>query len=80
MENDNLYWVFCLALLLVAGLNIFIFLAFKGKKTESMTEVLRRLSKNIHNPWEAEDTALSELSELVTDLKSQDNADQEVEQ
>ena len=77
MEYDKLYWVLCLTLLLVVGLNALIYIALKGKKAESMSEVLRRLSKGVRNPWEAEDTALSELSELVADYKREDNVERE---
>jgi len=80
MENDKLFWVLCLTLLLVVGLNILIYVALKGKKTESMVEVLRRLSKGVRNPWEAEDAALSELSELVADLKSENNVERKSEE
>jgi hypothetical protein len=79
MENNRLFWVLCLTLLLVVGLNILIYVALKGKKTESMVEVLRRLSKGVRNPWEAEDAALSELSKLVADLKSENNVERNAE-
>ena len=78
MENNSLYWVFCLALLFVVALNLVILLVFR-RKSESMEKALRRLSINVRNPWEAEDSALSELSERIADLKSRDDADQDAE-
>jgi hypothetical protein len=80
MENDKLFWVLCLTLFLVIGLNFFIYIALRGKQTEHMTEVLHRFSQGVRNPWEAEDAALNELSEMVTNLRSKDNVEQEVEE
>jgi hypothetical protein len=80
MENAKLFWVICLTLLLVVGLNILIYVALKGKKTENMAEILRRFSKGVRNPWEAEDAALSELSKLVTDLKKDNIEEREKEE
>jgi hypothetical protein len=77
MQHVDLFWVICLTLLLVIGLNVLIYVALKGKNAESMAEVLRRFSKCVRNPWEEEDATLSELSELVTGLSRDGSGEQE---
>ncbi len=77
MENARLSWVICLTLVLVVVLNISIYVALKGKKTQSMADVLRRFTKGVRNPWEAEDAALSELSDLVAGLKRDNHVERE---
>jgi len=69
MENDRLFWVLSLALILIVGMNVMIYLALRGKKSGDATNPLSGLAKGLRNPWEAEDTAINELSDIVAKLK-----------
>jgi len=77
MENDRLLWVLILAFFLVVGMNVMIYLTLRGKKSEDMINPVRNLSKGIRNPWEVEDFALNELSDLVASIKVENSANQE---
>ena len=79
MEYDKLFWVLCLTLFLAVGLNVMIYVAFRGKQSEGMAETLHRMSKGVRNPWEAEDAALDELSGLVAEFKGKESDPEENE-
>ena len=69
MEVRNVWLVICISLVLVVGLNAAIFALFVKKNSVSEIDLFRRAARNIRHPWAREDESLSRLSEMVTDLK-----------
>jgi len=66
--------IVALVVLVVILLNIGMYLAFSRKDGQPGTiELLMKAGKRVKNPWEDEDNALEELSEIVKELKAQEH-------
>jgi hypothetical protein len=63
--------VVVLTLLGVILINVAIYYSVKGKGTIGQIEMMRKAAKQARNPWEVEDKALAELSDLVKKLKQE---------
>jgi hypothetical protein len=64
--------VVVLTLLGVIVINVAIYYMVKGKGTIGQIELMRKATRQARNPWQAEDQALQELSELVRQFKPGD--------
>jgi hypothetical protein len=64
-------------------INLAIYAMVKGKGTIGQIELMRKAANQARNPWELEDKALKDLSELVKQLKNEpvspDQADNQTE-
>ncbi len=69
MESSKVFWVVCLTLFLVVGINAAIFVWVSGKHTVGQIELLRRATHRARQPWNSEDQALKDLSQAVASLK-----------
>jgi hypothetical protein len=57
----------------VVLINLVIYAMVKGRGTIGQIEIMRKTVKQARDPWELEDNALRELSELVKKLKNEPN-------
>jgi hypothetical protein len=82
MDFTNALVIVAVALVLVILLNVGIYASFAGKKgkTPGTVGLLKNAFKRARNPWEDEDIALKQLSEIVTNLKRKDNSEGEFEE
>lgn len=62
--------VVILALVGVVFINVAIYYMVKGKGTIGQIQMIRKAAGRARNPWEGEDQALQDLSELVKQLKN----------
>jgi len=69
MEPSKVFWVVCLTLFLVVGINAAIFVWVSGKNTVGQIELLRRATHRARQPWNSEEQALKDLSQAVASLK-----------
>ena len=69
--NSSILLVIFLVILIVVGVNGVLFLMIRGKKTFNTKsfQMLQKAAKRAQNPWESENDALKELSDLVDNLK-----------
>jgi len=68
--------VIVLTILGVILINLAIYAMVRGKGTTGQIELMRKAAKQARNPWEIEDTALKDLSELVKQFKHEPNRDE----
>jgi hypothetical protein len=73
MDLSRAGLVICLTLVIVIGINAFIYVAATRRNTAGEIRMMRNAFKRIRNPWETEDNALAELSQLVAQFKDQKN-------
>ena len=73
MDYTNALVIVGIALVLVILFNIGIYSSLKGKngKKPGTVDLLRSAFIRAKNPWEEEDVALKELSEIVANLKNE---------
>ncbi len=68
----------------VVLINLAIYAMVKGRSTTDQIELMRKAVKQSRDPWQAEDKALKDLSELVKKLKgepvSSDQVDSRMEE
>lgn len=72
MEPSKVFWVVCITLFLVVGINAAIFVWVSGKNTVGQIELLRRAAHRARQPWKSEEEALKELSQAVAHLKEKE--------
>ena len=72
MDLSKAGLVICMTLVIVIGINIFIYVAATRRNTAGEIEMMRTAFKRARNPWQTEDNALAELSKLVADFKDQE--------
>ena len=70
MDLDKATIVICLTLFIVIGTNAAIYASFRRGNTKSTLDMLRRTATRIRNPWQVEDEALRELSDLASKLRT----------
>jgi len=63
--------VVVLTLVGVILINVAIYYSIKGKGTIGQINLMQKAARQARNPWEVEDKALAELSELVKKLKKE---------
>lgn len=75
MDQSKAFIVLGIALFLVVLFNLGIYasLADKKGKKPGTVDLLRDAFKKARNPWEDEDNALKELSEIVAKLRNETN-------
>ena len=67
--DEKVTLVIGLTLLIVIGVNVILYFAFKDRSLPHQIELFRRASRRARNPWQDEDEALEQLSELVAKLE-----------
>ena len=65
--------IIALTLIGVVIINVLIYFSIKGNRTHHQIELFRKASLRIKDPWEQEDSDLSELAELVKGLGNADD-------
>ncbi len=70
MDLDRAFLVVCLTVAGVVAINVMIFLSVRRGKDVTTIDLMRKAARRVRNPWQDEDDALEELSELVSGLKS----------
>jgi hypothetical protein len=70
LDYSKAILIVSITLVIVIVLNAAIFLSSRRKKSNNTIEMFRKAAKRARNPWEDEDAALSELSDLVDKLKT----------
>jgi hypothetical protein len=73
MDITNALVIVGIALVLVILFNVGIYASIKGKdgNKPGTVDLLRNAFNKAKNPWEDEDTALKELSEIVAKLQNE---------
>lgn len=73
MDYSKAFWVICITLILVIGLNASIYVAFTRRRNEiSQVDLFRQAADRARAPWEKEDKDLEELAKIVAELKKKD--------
>lgn len=72
MDASKAFWVICLTLFIVVGINAAIYVSVTRRSNVSQIDLLRRAAGQARNPWENEDKSLQELGDLVQKLKDSD--------
>ena len=67
--DEKVTLVIGLTLLIVIGANVILFFAFRDRSLPHQIELFRRAARRARNPWQDEDDALGELSDLVSKLE-----------
>lgn len=76
MDLDRAFLVICLTIGAVILFNVIIYLSFRRGNEVTTIDLFRKAARQARNPWQDEDEALRELSEIVADLRTDDlNAD-----
>ena len=75
MDFSRAVPVICLALILVVGINAFLFVSLSHKNNVGQIELMRRAAKRARDPWEQENKDLQELSRIVEELKNKKHED-----
>jgi hypothetical protein len=70
MDLERAFLVICLTIAAVVVFNVILYLAFRRGDEVTTINLLRNAAQRARNPWQDEDDALQELSELVSNLKS----------
>jgi hypothetical protein len=68
--DEKVTLVVGLTLLIVIGVNVLLYFAFRDRSLPHQIELFRRAARRARNPWQDEDDALGELSNLVAKLKN----------
>ncbi|MEA3440323.1 MAG: hypothetical protein U9R58_08575 [Chloroflexota bacterium] len=65
--------VITLALFIIVGINIVIYIIVKGSSRDMplTMDIIRRAAKRVRNPWIVEDTMLEELADITAKLKNE---------
>jgi hypothetical protein len=69
MDLEKAALVICLTLFVVIGFNAAIYVSFRRGDGVKQVDLFRQAFKTARQPWKAEDDALQELSELVSEIK-----------
>ena len=68
--DEKVILVIGLTLLIVIGANVILFFGFRDRSLPHQIELFRRAARRARNPWQDEDDALGELSDLVSKLEN----------
>jgi hypothetical protein len=65
--------VIFLALFIIVGINIAIYIIVKGSSRDMplTMDIIRRAAERVRNPWIVEDTMLEELADITARLKNE---------
>ena len=70
MDYDRAFLVICLTVGAVILINVMIYLSVRKGRGVTTVDLMRKAAQRARNPWQDEDEALQELSEIVAGLKS----------
>lgn len=68
--DEKVTLVFGLTLIIVIGTNVILYFGFRDRSLPHQIELFRRAARRARNPWQDEDDALGELSDLVSKLEN----------
>jgi hypothetical protein len=70
MDMDKAFLVVCLTVGAVVLFNVMIYLSLRRGNEVTTIDLLRKAAQRARNPWQDEDDALQELSDLVAGLRT----------
>ena len=70
MDLDRASLVICLTVGVVILINVMIYLSLRRGNEVTTVDLFRKAAKRARNPWQDEDDALRELSDIVVGLQS----------
>ena len=70
MDLDRAFLVIILTVGAVILFNVIIYLSVRRGNEVTTIDLMRKAARRARNPWQDEDDALKELSEIVTGLQS----------
>jgi hypothetical protein len=73
MDMDRALLVICLTVGVVVLINIMIYLSLRRGNEVTTVDLMRKAARRARNPWQDEDEALQELSEIVAGLRPDEN-------
>lgn len=73
MDMDRALLVICLTVAVVVLINIMIYLSLRRGNEVTTVDLMRKAARRARNPWQDEDDALQELSEIVAGLRPDEN-------
>ena len=73
MDYSKAILIVSITLVVVIILNAAIYVGTRRKRPNNTIEMFRTAAKRARNPWEDEDTALSELSDLVDKFRDDED-------
>lgn len=68
--DEKVTLVIGLTLIIVVGANVILYFGFRDRSLPHQIELFRRAARRARNPWQDEDDALGELSDLVSKLEN----------
>ena len=68
--DEKVTLVIGLTLIIVIGVNVILYFAVRDRSLPHQIELFRRAARRARNPWQDEDDALGELSDLVSILEN----------
>ncbi len=71
--DEKVTLVIGLTLIIVIGANVILYFGFRDRSLPHQIELFRRAARRARNPWQDEDDALVELSDLVSKLENHKN-------
>ena len=81
MDMDRASLVICLTVGVVILINVMIYLSLRRGNEVTTVDLFRKAAKRARNPWQDEDDALRELSDIVAGLqKNNEQTDSTKEQ
>lgn len=70
--DEKVTLVIGLTLIIVIGVNVILYFAVRDRSLPHQIELFRRAARRARNPWQDEDDALGELSDLVSKLEKRE--------
>ncbi len=70
--DEKVTLVIGLTLIIVIGANVILYFAVRDRSLPHQIELFRRAARRARNPWQDEDDALGELSDLVSKLENRE--------
>jgi hypothetical protein len=70
--DEKVTLVIGLTLIIVIGVNVILYFAVRDRSLPHQIELFRRAARRARNPWQDEDDALGELSDLVSKLENRE--------
>jgi hypothetical protein len=69
MDLDRAFLVICLTVGAVILFNVMIYLSVRRGNEVTTIDLMRKAARRARNPWQDEDDALQELSDIVSGFK-----------
>lgn len=71
MEIDKATIVVCITIFVIIVINAAIYVSFRRGNQSTTIDMLRKVMTRARDPWETEDQALRELSELTSQFRAE---------